>query len=541
MRAVLSPSTSTRPVPTPGSRLHTLRARAWARLVGPRAAARTAIDGLQPALQAELDEIVAQMSHWEPDSLLSRYNRAPAGTLASRCRRTVLRRGGLRAVGAYDDRRRLRPGRGRAGRPVGLRRRRGATTRPGSIPGPAKWAPCWPTRGGAAVVRPRRAPPATSRAALILDLSSVAKGYAVDRLAQCAWKAGLAALPGRSGRRIARRRRQAGRASVVGRARRRAGSPGPPGRRRAARICHRHVGRLPPVFRTRRAPRVAHAGPAHGPARRGRRRLGDGAGAHLHGGRRAVDRADRDRSTTASRSPKRARWPPASSCARGNAAKTSSRPRGARFFNDGADDGEPLRSAARCCCPWAVRGLSFRMWSAHRNGGAMDTKDADWLVVHASQTGSAELLAKRSAALLATGGLRRAPSASRRSTATGLAAATRVLFIASTYGEGDAPDTPPRSSPAGDDIRSRPVAPALRRAGAGRPELRQLLRLRPRAGRLARATGATRAVRPHRRRPRRRPRAREMAASRGTPGRHGRRTGLGRAGLCRLAHRRAHC
>lgn len=34
---------------------------------------------LTQALQAGLDEIIGQMSHWEPDSLISRLNRAPAG------------------------------------------------------------------------------------------------------------------------------------------------------------------------------------------------------------------------------------------------------------------------------------------------------------------------------------------------------------------------------------------------------------------------------------------------------------------------------
>ncbi len=33
-----------------------------------------------PDLQAELDQVVAQMSHWEPWSNLGRFNRAPAGT-----------------------------------------------------------------------------------------------------------------------------------------------------------------------------------------------------------------------------------------------------------------------------------------------------------------------------------------------------------------------------------------------------------------------------------------------------------------------------
>jgi thiamine biosynthesis lipoprotein len=36
--------------------------------------------GLQDGLQAQLDDVVAQMSHWEPGSDLGRFNRAPAGT-----------------------------------------------------------------------------------------------------------------------------------------------------------------------------------------------------------------------------------------------------------------------------------------------------------------------------------------------------------------------------------------------------------------------------------------------------------------------------
>jgi sulfite reductase (NADPH) flavoprotein alpha-component len=84
------------------------------------------------------------------------------------------------------------------------------------------------------------------------------------------------------------------------------------------------------------------------------------------------------------------------------------------------------------------------MWRARRNGKRLDTKDADWLVVHASQTGSAEDLAKRSAALLATGGLAARAVCISLLDRDRLASATRILFIASTYGEGDAPDTAAR-------------------------------------------------------------------------------------------------
>lgn len=102
---------------------------------------------------------------------------------------------------------------------------------------------------------------------------------------------------------------------------------------------------------------------------------------------------------------------------------------------------EPLRLAGALALSLGWLGLSFGMWRAHRNGNTVDTKDADWLVVHASQTGSAELLAQRSAALLATGGLAARAVCISALDRDRLAAATRVLFIASTYGEGDAPDT----------------------------------------------------------------------------------------------------
>jgi sulfite reductase (NADPH) flavoprotein alpha-component len=71
---------------------------------------------------------------------------------------------------------------------------------------------------------------------------------------------------------------------------------------------------------------------------------------------------------------------------------------------------------------------------------------ADWLVVYASQTGSAEFLAERSAALLATAGLHTHALDIATLTASTLSNATRVLFIVSTYGEGDAPNSAARFS-----------------------------------------------------------------------------------------------
>lgn len=78
-RAVLIPQDLSPAVPPPGSRIHTFEGRSMGTTWSVSIAAGR-IDDPRPALQAELDAIVAQMSHWEPDSLLSRYNRAPAGT-----------------------------------------------------------------------------------------------------------------------------------------------------------------------------------------------------------------------------------------------------------------------------------------------------------------------------------------------------------------------------------------------------------------------------------------------------------------------------
>lgn len=70
--------------------------------------------------------------------------------------------------------------------------------------------------------------------------------------------------------------------------------------------------------------------------------------------------------------------------------------------------------------------------------------NAGWLVVYASQTGTAQYLAERSAALLATSGLHAHALDIANLSAAMLASATRVLFIVSTYGEGDAPDSAAR-------------------------------------------------------------------------------------------------
>ena len=62
------------------------------------------------------------------------------------------------------------------------------------------------------------------------------------------------------------------------------------------------------------------------------------------------------------------------------------------------------------------------------------------LIAYASQTGNAEALAQHSAACLALAGIEQQVLPLAQVQASHLQQAERILFIVSTYGEGDAPD-----------------------------------------------------------------------------------------------------
>ena len=105
---------------------------------------------------------------------------------------------------------------------------------------------------------------------------------------------------------------------------------------------------------------------------------------------------------------------------------------------------DPLRlgGAALLGAGWLA--LCLDAWRRRLHARAVDATPVDWLVVHASQSGNAELLAERTAALLATGGLHARAVGMASLDAAALHGATRVLFVVSTYGEGDAPDAAAR-------------------------------------------------------------------------------------------------
>jgi thiamine biosynthesis lipoprotein len=137
---------------------------------------------LQQGLQVQLDAVVAQMSHWEPDSDLGRFNRAPAGTWHSLPAAffDVLAYAvgvGRDSGGAYD------PCAGAIVNAWGF----GPTGRhdqPGFVPpGSARIAALRAERMASQVLLDPAGRRAFQPGGVQLDLSAVAKGYSVDRLA----------------------------------------------------------------------------------------------------------------------------------------------------------------------------------------------------------------------------------------------------------------------------------------------------------------------------------------------------------------------
>ncbi len=94
-----------------------------------------------------------------------------------------------------------------------------------------------------------------------------------------------------------------------------------------------------------------------------------------------------------------------------------------------------LLAAYAGLCAWAYR----RIRAANASGGSAQ-HDAVW-IVHASQTGFAESLATRTAASLRAAGVSVQLESLGRVERAELAQLRRALFIASTTGEGDAPDS----------------------------------------------------------------------------------------------------
>lgn len=186
MAAVIIPLAIDAALPPGGSTLYqaagTSMGTGWsARLMLPPGADGAA---LSRALQAELDEIVAQMSHWDAGSLLARYNAAPAGSwhaLPPQFFDVIAYALDVAAAsgGAYDA---------AAGDLVdlwgfGARKR---YDQPGfTPPDGAAIEAVLARRSGRQAVLDRANRRLLQPGGVVLDFSSVAKGYAVDRMAAC--------------------------------------------------------------------------------------------------------------------------------------------------------------------------------------------------------------------------------------------------------------------------------------------------------------------------------------------------------------------
>ncbi|SFG28275.1 sulfite reductase (NADPH) flavoprotein alpha-component [Duganella sp. CF458] len=93
-----------------------------------------------------------------------------------------------------------------------------------------------------------------------------------------------------------------------------------------------------------------------------------------------------------------------------------------------------------CLLPW----LRARRARAAAQAARAAAGDSPWLVAYASQTGNAELLARQTSETLRVAGIANHLCEFDQLDAATLQAAERVLFLASTYGEGDPPDAAAR-------------------------------------------------------------------------------------------------
>lgn len=152
------------------------------------APARVALHELHAGVQAQLDAVVAQMSTWEPESDISRYNRAPAGSWHTlpdafftvlRCALEIA----AASDGAYDPT--IAPLVGLWGFGAG-----GGDHR---VPDDAAIAGARARTGWRRIVFDAEARRVQQPGDVALDLSAIAKGYGVDAVASWLRAQGIAA------------------------------------------------------------------------------------------------------------------------------------------------------------------------------------------------------------------------------------------------------------------------------------------------------------------------------------------------------------
>lgn len=144
------------------------------------------LHGLHAGIQATLDEVVAQMSHWEADSDISRYNRATRGTLQRLPAgfaqvMSVALEVAQASQGAFD------PTLGPMVALWGF----GASRGPKRVPSEAERAATAARVGWSRLVWDAGSHELLQPGGLELDLSAIAKGYGVDAVAAYLRHAGV--------------------------------------------------------------------------------------------------------------------------------------------------------------------------------------------------------------------------------------------------------------------------------------------------------------------------------------------------------------
>ena len=126
---------------------------------------------------------------------------------------------------------------------------------------------------------------------------------------------------------------------------------------------------------------------------------------------------------------------------------------------------DPTRIAGAAALLLLYAGMCLALFLARRRArlAARAGAGSDWIVAYATQTGTAESLALQTAATLRTAGMSASHRCLSELDAADMAGAQRILFIVSTFGEGDAPDNARRFEKMAMQADAPPPTPA----GAG--------------------------------------------------------------------------
>jgi thiamine biosynthesis lipoprotein len=208
MRRILLPHQIADLAPLAGSAVHRFGGLSMGTSWSVQVAARAVPSGLQALLQRQLDSVVAEMSHWEPDSDLGRYNRAAPGSWQQLppaffdvlsfamevarasggaydpCAGAIVNAWGFGPGGGHDQPGFAAPTAARVAELRAQRTGQQVLLEAGHVQAQALRGM---QDGGPRAVGGRAYQPGGVQ----LDLSAVAKGYGVDRLAHCLMAQGL--------------------------------------------------------------------------------------------------------------------------------------------------------------------------------------------------------------------------------------------------------------------------------------------------------------------------------------------------------------